>query len=69
MTDFDVLQTTLEPSLFPNISKGIEVHSGFANDHAQCDLVLSPYSRPLLIQIAIAFIAYPLGQHRTFFWP
>jgi hypothetical protein len=54
-----VLKTSLDPSIFPNIPDGIEVHKGFAEEHAKCDLVLSPYARPLLIPIAIALLLIP----------
>jgi len=39
-----MLKTSLDPSIFPNITDGIEVHKGFADEHAKCDLVLSPYA-------------------------
>ncbi|KZS94077.1 alpha beta-hydrolase [Sistotremastrum niveocremeum HHB9708] len=34
LTDVDILMTTLNPSLFPGMSSSIEVHAGFANEHA-----------------------------------
>ena len=35
MTDFDILPEQLDPSLFPGIPQGVEVHSGFANEQAR----------------------------------
>jgi Lipase (class 3) len=54
LTDLKLLKTTLDPSIFPYIPIDIEVHKGFAEEHAKCDLVLSPYACPLLVLIAIA---------------
>jgi hypothetical protein len=54
-----VLKTSLDPSIFPNIPNGIEVHKGFSEEHAKYDLVLSPYARPLLIPIVITLLLIP----------
>jgi predicted lipase len=35
LTDIDVPMTSLSPTLFPNLPKGILVHEGFANEHAR----------------------------------
>ncbi|KAI0271126.1 lipase [Russula aff. rugulosa BPL654] len=35
LTDLDVLRTKLDPFIFPNIPDNIEVHKGFADEHAK----------------------------------
>ena len=35
LTDADFFLDTLDPSLFPGISSGVEVHNGFANEQAK----------------------------------
>lgn len=34
LTDADFFLTSLDPSLFPNLPNGVEVHEGFAAEHA-----------------------------------
>jgi hypothetical protein len=55
--------TDLDPSIFPNIPSGIDVHRGFADEHAKWDFVHSPYARQLLIPIAIALLL--ISQDRS----
>jgi hypothetical protein len=57
-----MLKTELDPSIFPNLPNGIEVHKGFAEEHAKWDLVHSPYARQLLILIAIALLLIPQNR-------
>lgn len=35
LTDIDIIMTSLSASLFPNLPGGIEVHQGFADEHAK----------------------------------
>ncbi|KAF8887328.1 Alpha/Beta hydrolase protein [Infundibulicybe gibba] len=35
-TDADAFQESLDSSLFPGISSSVEVHNGFADEHAKC---------------------------------
>ncbi|KAI0057779.1 alpha/beta-hydrolase [Artomyces pyxidatus] len=35
LTDLTIAQEALNPKLFPGVPSGVEVHSGFANEHAQ----------------------------------
>lgn len=35
LTDLKLFKTGLDPSIFPNIPNGIEVHNGFADEHAK----------------------------------
>lgn len=34
-TDINAIQKSLNPSLFPGISSSIQVHDGFADEHAK----------------------------------
>ena len=35
LTDGDLVLDSLDSSLFPNLSPSIQVHQGFANEHAK----------------------------------
>lgn len=35
LTDVDIFLESLDPLLFPGISSSVQVHSGFANEHAK----------------------------------
>ncbi|KAN0109080.1 Alpha/Beta hydrolase fold, partial [Russula decolorans] len=59
LTDLKVLKARLDPSIFPNIPNGIEVHSGFADEHAKTtgyvlqavDSLLQMYPRTMVTVI------------------
>lgn len=48
LTDLDIPMENLDPTLFPGVDDTVQVHSGFANEHAQSASIILNEVRSLI---------------------
>ncbi|KAG2037862.1 Alpha/Beta hydrolase protein [Suillus americanus] len=64
LTDADALTRHLDPTLFPSVNSNIEVHSGFANEHALTASIILKEVKSLISQYnakSVTLIGHSLG--------
>lgn len=64
LTDVNITFESLDPSLFPGVSSSVQVHSGFANEHAKTAPTIFAEVNKLLIQYStesVTLIGHSLG--------
>ncbi|KAI6110963.1 alpha beta-hydrolase [Pisolithus croceorrhizus] len=64
LTDLDISFESLDPPLFPGVSSSVQVHSGFANEHAKTAPTILAEVNKLLIQYStesVTLIGHSLG--------
>ncbi|KAF8842167.1 alpha/beta-hydrolase [Paxillus ammoniavirescens] len=64
LTDADILMGNLDPTLFPGVDDTVQVHSGFANEHAQSASIILNEVRSLISQYgatSVTLVGHSLG--------
>ncbi|KAF9221636.1 alpha/beta-hydrolase [Gyrodon lividus] len=64
LTDANIVMENLDPTLFPGVDNTVQVHSGFANEHAQSASIILDEVRSLISQhgaTSIILIGHSLG--------
>ncbi|KAF9241189.1 Alpha/Beta hydrolase protein [Melanogaster broomeanus] len=64
LTDVDIAMENLDPTLFPGVDNSVEVHSGFANEHAQTATIILNEVKSLISQYgaaSVTLVGHSLG--------
>ncbi|KAG1770893.1 Alpha/Beta hydrolase protein [Suillus placidus] len=64
LTDANVLMERLDPTLFPGVDSSVEVHSGFANEHALTASIILKEVKSLISQYnasSVTLVGHSLG--------
>ncbi|KAH7928461.1 alpha/beta-hydrolase [Leucogyrophana mollusca] len=64
LTDVDIPMENLDPTLFPGVDSSVEVHSGFANEHAQTASIILAEVKSLISQYSastVTLVGHSLG--------
>ncbi|KIJ64648.1 hypothetical protein HYDPIDRAFT_181861 [Hydnomerulius pinastri MD-312] len=64
LTDVDIPMENLDPTLFPGVDSSVEVHSGFANEHAQTASIILTEVKSLISQYSatsVTLVGHSLG--------